>query len=149
MTESASTMPSNSVLEDLAKHARLCLLQTNDAYKVLEKIAVLHVSDRALVYWWQGLHNVQARLSYGTASTDGLDLLSEQLEKLDSEEIYLVATDDQLAPWPVFVCCRHDVRGVLADMPFFEYFISTMDCSVLIFDTHHNELVLSIAKKFD
>jgi hypothetical protein len=62
------------------------------------------------------------------------------LEKFD-RRLYLVATDEEYYPWPVFHCANTMLLPLLTDLRFFEYFVFDESMNCVLFDTHHNELL--------
>lgn len=105
-------------------------------------MAALHGIDGDRVYWWAGLSRPPRRVPYEDGSA-GLALLNEVLATLPLEEVVLVATDEAPQPWPMWVLRRGELIALLEALPFFEYFVAAPDGRTLVFDTHHNELLIA------
>ncbi len=108
----------------------------------LGNMAALHGIDGDRVYWWAGLSRPPRRVPYEDGSA-GLALLNEVLATLPLEEVVLVATDEAPQPWPMWVLRRDELIALLEALPFFEYFVAAPDGRTLVFDTHHNELLIA------
>jgi len=108
----------------------------------LGNMAALHGIDGDRVYWWAGLSRPPRRGPYEGGSA-GLALLNEVLATLPLEEVVLVATDEAPQPWPMWVLRRDELIALLEALPFFEYFVAAPDGRTLVFDTHHNELLIA------
>ena len=108
----------------------------------LSNVAALHGIDGDRVYWWGGLISPPRRMPYQNGSA-GLALLNEVLAALQMEEVVLVATDEAPRPWPMWVLRRDELIALLEALPFFEYFVAAPDGRTLVFDTHHNELLIA------
>ncbi|WP_314405432.1 hypothetical protein [Stenotrophomonas rhizophila] len=108
----------------------------------LSNVAALHGINGDRVYWWAGLHRTPRRVPYDDGSA-GLALLDEVLGNLQLDEVVLVATDEAPRPWPMWVLRRDELIALLEALPFFEYFVAAPDGRTLVFDTHHNELLIA------
>ena len=65
-------------------------------------------------------------------------MISEIIE--NSGNVYLIVTDDEYGPWPVFQGCRVDIMRLIYEQRFFEYILSDEELKWAVFDTHHNRL---------
>ena len=61
----------------------------------------------------------------------------------NAESVFLVPTDDESPPWPVFTGSIFYVIELLKEIRFFEYFLTDKNGTWVIFDTHHNTLVVT------
>lgn len=59
-----------------------------------------------------------------------------------SDRIFLVVSDDEFYPWKALQCKRDDCINLLSELPSFEYFIFDEFMKTVVFDTHHNCLVI-------
>lgn len=112
------------------------------AKSLLADIAMRHVNDASSIYWWSSLKGKAQVIEYD-GGTSGIALVSSILTDIGDDSVYLIVTDDEPSPWSVFKVVREDLMEVLSELPFFEYFVSTMDCSFLLFDTHENNIIVS------
>lgn len=113
------------------------MLEQDDAICVLERIAKKFVDDKSRVYWWESLKVPIVTHCYD--GSDGLSILSGVISHL--EDVYLVVTDDEPSPWPVFEVAAKNIVSTLQSCRSFEYFVVGIDLSWVVFDTHLNQLI--------
>ncbi len=102
--------------------------------EIVDRIASVFVSDRTRLWWWESLAVEFLQINYG--DSDGLAILSEGIENSDS--VYLIVTDDENGPWPVFHGAPSDILSLIYAQRFFEYILSDFELRWAVFDTHHN-----------
>ncbi|MCW8344395.1 hypothetical protein M8V13_22865, partial [Stenotrophomonas sp. SG1] len=73
---------------------------------------------------------------------EGLSSLAELLLEVNGE-MCLVDTDERAKPWPIWTLQASELIPLLGELPFFEYFVVLDGGATLLFDTHHNALVVS------
>lgn len=112
---------------------------SNESNALISDLAARFISDPNCIWWWQSLMSKPRIVTYG--NSDGLSVLSGYIH--DIENVYLVVTDDEPPPWPVFRGKFHEIRNVIGELPFFEYFVVAESKKWIIFDTHHNSLYIS------
>lgn len=113
---------------------------------LLAMVAKTHVIDEAATYWWDSLPNAE-RIDYGQSSSTWRTELIRAIEVFSEEGAYLVITDDESSLWPIIrIPDAESVVSTIGDLPFFEFFFISDDATRLVFDTHHNSLVISNAK---
>ncbi|WP_313347362.1 hypothetical protein [Stenotrophomonas sp.] len=119
------------------------LVEALEAQSLLRKVAGIHGADWVAYRWWEYL-SVSSSLAYGQDLEVWKQGITDLLDGMGQGAVYVAVTDDEGAPWPVVrieePAC---IVGVLQDMQFFEYFVFSVDCSRIFFDTHHNALVAS------
>jgi hypothetical protein len=106
---------------------------------VIEAIASRYVDDRSNVWWWEGLADTPVVIDYGD------ELGWRRIGNLVQDphlEAYLLPTDDDPEPWPVFRGRLLELQRLLEEVWRFEYMIAAVDMSWLVFDTHHNSLMV-------
>jgi len=130
------------LFDQIAALTRSAALSEDERAMQLGTVAALHGIDGDRVYWWAGLSRPPRRMPYEDGSA-GLALLNEVLTALPLEEVVLVATDEEPAPWPMWVLGRDELIALLEALPCFEYFVASPDGRTLVFDTHHNELLIA------
>lgn len=115
-------------------------LEKIDASNVVTSVAEKYKIDRSKVWWWQGMANESTTIEYG----DGYSWpLIQHMVQNEEQSIYLVMTDDDPEPWPVFKGAFCNIGKLIAELWRFEYFLTDKDFSWVIFDTHHNSLIVS------
>lgn len=116
-------------------------LPPDRAATLLESLAVRHGIDPRFVYWWAGKASADQTIQYD-GSDEGLSCLAKLLAEVNGE-ICLVASDERASPWPIWTLQASELIPLLGELPFFEYFVVLDDGATLLFDTHHNTLVVS------
>lgn len=116
-------------------------LPIDHATGLLESLASRHGIDPCLVYWWTGKASADQTILYD-GSDEGLSCLAKLLAEVNGE-ICLVASDERALPWPIWTLQASELIPLLGELPFFEYFVVLDDGATLLFDTHHNTLVVS------
>ena len=115
-------------------------LPSDRAIGLLESLASRHGIDPCLVYWWVGKASADQTIRYD-GSDEGLSCLADLLAEANGK-ICLVASDERALPWPVWTLQVSELIPLLGELPFFEYFVVLDDGATLLFDTHHNTLVV-------
>lgn len=123
----------------VAQFANIVELESADALRLLDRIADTFVDDRARAWWWTSLSVPSVIIGYGDA--DGVDVLHRLLDP--GTVVVLFVTDDEPSPWPAVQGPFAALSAVLGEMRQFEYFAVDPDCRWIVFDTHHNELVVA------
>lgn len=113
-------------------------LPGDEAETFCQRLASRYVGDRKQRWWWATLAQPSCVLRYG--DRDGLAMLYNLLAS--KPVIYLGVTDDEEGPWPVIVGDSRTICALLREVRFFEYFVADPDFNWVVFDTHHNELVV-------
>ena len=129
--------------EELLAHCQAAegirMLDPEEAAAFVERVAERHVLDRHRTWWWEALVPPVERLAYG--SSDGLALLESKLGR--ERTLWLAATDDEPPPWSVVRGTTRQILELLRDCRWFEYWVSDEAASFVVFDTHHQELVIA------
>ncbi|MBL8722114.1 MAG: hypothetical protein JNL79_39390 [Myxococcales bacterium] len=91
------------------------------------------------VWWWECLPDSAIHVPYD--DQDGLDIALKIIPETSSRLILFV-TDDSCPPWTCVSGTASGLVDMLREQRFFEYLIvnSTMDW--ILFDTHHNSIVI-------
>ncbi|BCX42216.1 MULTISPECIES: hypothetical protein [Stenotrophomonas] len=116
-------------------------LPVDRAVALLESLAGRHGIDPRRVYWWAGIATADQTIQYDD-SDEGLSCLAELLVEVNGE-MCLVASDERALPWPIWTLQASELIPLLGELPFFEYFVVLDGGATLLFDTHHNALVVS------
>lgn len=130
----------NEIRHTMSAGVKLKELSRDCSQQVLSKVAEIYVRNCESVWWWDDLK--EAPLTVGYGDKDGLALLKEIIRE-PSTSVFLVVTDDAPNPWPVFHGELDTVIEVISEQRLFEYFLVAEGYSWVIFDTHHNSLVIT------
>jgi hypothetical protein len=65
-----------------------------------------------------------------------------------ADQIFLVVSDDEFYPWKVLQCKKDECVNLLNELPYFELFIFDDFMKTVVFDTHHNCLIVSEGSAF-
>ncbi|MEQ8766539.1 MAG: hypothetical protein RL885_21680 [Planctomycetota bacterium] len=133
-------MNEHQIREACSRHSGLAVLSDATLALALDRVADRFVNERDRVRWWTSLKGDIEVDSYGTA--DGLTLLRERLRGVSSE-LTLVITDDDPPPWLGIRGELPELLSLLADLPCCEFFVFDDRQEWLLFDTHHNELIVA------
>jgi hypothetical protein len=113
-------------------------IHADDASLVLELIQDTFIEPLAGQWWWEPLRGESVVIHYG--DNDGLSVVLDLIGK--SESVFLIPTDDESPPWPVFVGNIDKIIDLLRNLRFFEYFLMDKNGIWAVFDTHDNSLVV-------
>ncbi len=114
-------------------------LNADEEAEVIQGVRDRFVIDEDVRWWWTSVKPESVTLHYGDAN--GLDSLRRLLPS--GEVVRLAITDDHFAPWPVIEGDVPSLLGLLGELSFFEFFVTSRTCDWVIFDTHHNDLVVA------
>ncbi len=103
-------------------------------------VADKFIKNRNNVWWWEDLTQDSVTIPYG--DNDGLSVI-KQIVCDNTIIVNFFITDDEPEPWPIFQGSLETVINVVSEQRYFEFFITPLDLSWLIFDTHHNSLIIS------
>lgn len=113
-------------------------LDSRTADELADRIAQRYVADPDMIWWWESLSQPSATIDYGEKVS--LDVIRQLLPA--DVEARLLVTDDAAPPWPLFAGKLEHLLEYLGEQPQMEYILADPDLDWLIFDTHHNTLVL-------
>lgn len=114
-------------------------LRNSEAEVVTERVKSHFVEEPDAIWWWEALSSNSVSIRYGSA--DGLKLLGCLIPS--QELVRLAVTDDEPGHWPVFEGEAGALCSLVREIPFFEFFVTSMECDWVVFDTHHNCLVVT------
>jgi hypothetical protein len=97
------------------------------------------VEDASSVLWWESLSRMPTVLPYGSESW--LDVLRQALG-VRGKRFLLAITDESPPPWSVFEADLDSLLHFLCELRYCEYFVSNPELDWVLFDTHHNEIIL-------
>lgn len=112
------------------------------AASLLDRVAKLHIADPNARYWWEGLRDSQS-FPYGSDAQAWSVKLAELLGDMEGDDVYLAIADDEDQPWPVIKTRKRELIELISELPFFEYFVFSDGCAKVVFDTHHNILIVT------
>lgn len=114
-------------------------LNTVESAEVAGDVRLRFVGEDASVWWWESLVSDSVTLPYG--DSDGLQWLERLVP--NRELVRLVVTDDEARPWRIFEGEAQELWRLLRELRYFEFFVTSTRCDWVIFDTHHNTLVVT------
>lgn len=120
------------------RRADLRVLDADETERLTWDVASRFVEDPSCLWWWESLLGVSQSIEY---HGDGLKLLSTLLAAR-SGELTLFVTDEQRPPWMALRGSRDALIELLGDHQSFEYFVVDDSLDWIIFDTHHDCLVI-------
>ena len=129
----------NSIKKHASTSATLRLLEPHEADQLRISVANRFGFPETLVWWWETLPNDATHLSY--SDDNGFDKL-RQILSTKSGPLCLFVTDDEPPPWPCITGPIEPLIRLLKEERFFEYFIVDHNLDWILFDTHHNKLIL-------
>ncbi len=112
-------------------------LGQEESQLIIDYVAQNFVSDRRKLWWWDSLSIKSNTIDYGDG--DALEILKSNLEPTDV--VYLIVTDDEHEPWPVFKGRLEQLLVLVGEQRYFEFIIVDKRRGFCVFDTHHNTLV--------
>ncbi len=119
------------------------------AISITNTIAEKYIRDRSFVWWWESLAGSHVEIGYGD---DFSWPIIKKIAPNLNQNVYLFVTDDEPEPWSAFNGPLKKIDKLISELWRFEYFITDENFEWLIFDTHHNTVVISgviedVAKK--
>ena len=132
-----------SLLEELSEVSNriggVAPLPEESRARELQKISDIYVTDSTSRWWWKHLSQKSKQISY-----DENDDFSTLLSLVNTQDgCFLVVTDDELPPWPIYSGDIGSIAKVLRECRYFEYFLVSENYEWIVFDTHMNELIVS------
>ena len=106
---------------------------------IIDHVFSEYIKDRSKIWWWESLKREFILIDYKDEL--GWDYISNLVDR--NEMAYFIVTDDEPEPWPVYKGSVKDIIFLLREMWRFEYIVVSENISWIIFDTHHNNLILS------
>ncbi|WP_421797850.1 hypothetical protein [Haliscomenobacter sp.] len=106
---------------------------------LLEQLRVAFNLNFNQLFLWETKVEKSSSWEYGD---DWDSIFSKLLNQYFPSSVYLVVTDDEFYPWVVNAGDKVSVIALLYQQQFFEYFIFDDLIEKILFDTHHNNLVL-------
>src|SRR5215469_8556202 len=120
-----------------AKEAGAVALDAQDLSRLVDAIYRRYLKSPASSWWWSSLKVPIGTLEYG--DRDGLAIVMSILPEQD--DLTLVVTNESVRPLGAVRGSAMQLRGVIANCPFFEFAIVPANLEWIVFDTHHNALV--------
>lgn len=104
---------------------------------ILDSIVQRFGIDRKNSWWWEGLDDEVVTIPY---TGNGFDEVHRLIAGWST--VVMVVTAENPEPAGVFVIREEDVEPLLGESQFFEYALVSSDLSTIVFDTHHNTLIV-------
>ena len=126
-------------LRNIAKKMPSVVEYKSDSTALCEELCTKYFAKRDAVWPWSEMRATYRTISY--AERDVFGLLETWFKADESALLYV--SDEKPAPWPVFEGKAHDLLGLVKEQPFFEYILTPVSQDGMVFDTHHNTLVVA------
>jgi hypothetical protein len=126
-------------VEALSSTRGMKLLSPESTRDVVERMAAKFSVDRSRLWWWEG---IQSARSFPYAPDEELQALG-RLMSSHSNALTLIVTDDQPPPWIAVSGPWTSLLHLLQETRHFEFFVLDETLNWVVFDTHHNELVVA------
>ncbi|MEL6194028.1 MAG: DUF6756 family protein [Bacteroidota bacterium] len=111
-------------------------IEAGDIYDKLNQSFPINYNQRWL---WEN-ENISLRFSYEEGN-DWSSALGEALNDFD-DKILFIPTDDEFFPWKIFEGEKRQLMELLEDLYYFEYFVTDRSFQKIVFDNHHNEIIV-------
>jgi hypothetical protein len=122
-----------------AAKADLAFLEKRDLTGLVEAMAKRYLAGRRSLWWWTDLKVPGRTIAYG--GEDELAVLRDVLpEHID---LVLVVTAEAVEPYGAVRGSAAQLDQLLRDSPGFEFAIVPHDLAWIVFDTHHNAVVIA------
>lgn len=138
-------MDGNTEKEEIfvaAARLELQVLTPENAQHIVSRVSSVFELGIPGCWWWQSLCKVDQRVPYG--GQDGLAILEDMLQFHGNG--YIVFTGDESPPWTVIQGSFAKLMTLVRELPFIEFFLVDSEIKWVVFDTHHNELIVSQRK---
>jgi hypothetical protein len=109
----------------------------NEGKQLIEMLAARHKIDLNRKWLWEERPAAIA-IDYDNKK-DWEFAMKTWLPRFD-ERIVLVVTDDEFFPWPFFEMPKTCLEELLADAPYFEYFVFDLRMEHILFESHEDHL---------
>ena len=121
----------------LGLQGRVRQLNAQEAAQAVAATEGRFVTRRNSRWWWEGL-NDELRIVSHTPDADGYKLI----ERICPDEpAWLIASDDEDQPWPVFIGTPKDLVRVIGECRHFEYSVASPRLEWLVMENHHNVMI--------
>ena len=124
-------------VNSLGLQARVRQLNAQEAAKAVAATEGRFISGRNSRWWWERL-NDELRIVSHAPDADGYKLV--ELICPD-EPAWLIASDDEDPPWPVFIGMPKDLVRVIGECHHFEYSVASPRLEWLVIENHHSEVI--------
>jgi len=115
------------------------VLTEKDAYSIVLKLAKSFSFDLSKQGIWAD--SIWEELFPYNDNHDWEKLLVSLLGPF-AENVYVAISDNEFFPWPVLICNKKSLVAFLNSQPYFEFFVFDTRMKKVLFDAHHNELIL-------
>lgn len=114
-------------------------LSVEDAADYLRALIATYVQDPNRVWLWESLKPPHKEFCYGDGN--GLQLVCDLIR--GNPRVCLMVTDDESPPWPAFEGSLQQIVELIGRQHFFEYALVDPKLDWVLFDTHHNSIVVA------
>lgn len=139
MTHDTTCVTSEAIRSAVHAWPLLSFHSADSSRKALLSLRTSLGADESSIRWWTSPSRDRQIIPY---SSTPRQLFNELLCTEGYARLFI--TDDEPPPWPSVHGPLADILDLIDDCPFFEYFIVNAEGTRVLFDTHHNELVLFV-----
>jgi hypothetical protein len=116
------------------------LLDATEVQQITEKVANCFIKDKNHLWWWESLSQSPTIIKYD--NSEFLEVIGGFLGH-KSGALCLILTDDEFPPWCGIAGESEDMLAAIQELPAIEFFIVPQDIGWIVFETHHNELIIA------
>jgi hypothetical protein len=121
-------------------------IQEPVAKTLIEKLADRFSFNLNYRWLWDNGHSAISQ-RYDNNYSEWEAQLSLLLQNFETR-IYFAVTGDEFHSWPIFDCPQDLLIEILKEQTPFEYIVFDESMKYVLFDTHHNELILTTAEHY-
>lgn len=134
--------PAQSIRAYVDAHPAVTMLPVDEAERLRLAVAQAFSFPAARRWWWECVPATAVSTEYpGDDVSSWRDRMLEVLPA-DGQTLWLFVTGDELPPWSCVTGSRDSLIDMIMQLPYVEYFIVNRQHTRILFDTHHNCLVV-------
>ena len=141
MTENLDSHLRESLNLVMRARPGLRVLSQDEASELTARVAARFISDPSRLWWWEALREPAAGFPY--QGEEGLERLDAIVGEAASDPLFMFITASNFPPWTVVAGKWDDLRELVGESSFFEFFVVSRATDWIVFDTHHNEVLVA------
>lgn len=121
--------------DKFAKDPRFQGLSDPETLQYLKALSGKFPVNLDRLWWWES--------DFSKLTIEVFDSDIRQLSvRLEPQKVLFCPTDDEDGPWALYIVELSDLVEKLSDLHCFEFFVATLSLDLIIFDTHHDDMIL-------